>query len=106
MELLILIELDELDLVESRIKSFRKKHSAHLIEHNEKRILDFVNLISTYYSDKEVAHSELFVKKIDAILKINSQEEDIFAISFYAWLKSKTKSGKTYETCLEFINKV
>ena len=105
LEILLLIELDYIDLVESRLKSFRKKHSAHLIEHNEKRILDFVNLISTYSSDKEVAHSELFVKKIDAILKIDYQEEDIFAISFYAWLKSKTKPGKTYDTCLEFINK-
>ena len=94
-----------MDLVESRLKSFRKKHSAHLIEHDEKRILDYINLIAAYYHNKQSIHSDGFEKKLDAILDIDNKEEDIFAISFYAWLRSKMKSEDTYTTCLNYINK-
>ena len=104
LEILLLIELDYLDLVESRLKSFRKKHSTHLIEHNEKRILDFVKLIGTYYNNKEAIKSEAFAKELDHILNVEHEEEDIFAISFYAWLASKMKSENTYLTCLDYIN--
>jgi hypothetical protein len=104
LEILVLMELDYLELVESRLKSFRKKHSAHLIAHNEKRIIDFVNLLAIYYNDKQSIHSEGFEKKLNAILDIDNKEEDIFAISFYAWLMSKLKSRNTYTTCLEYIN--
>ena len=103
LEILLLIELDYIDLVESRLKSFRKKHSAHLIEHGEKRILDFVNLIALYYNNKQSIHSKEFEKKSNAVLKIDNNEEDIFAISFYAWLMAKTNSENTYTTCLEYM---
>ena len=104
LEILVLIELDYMDLVESRLKSFRKKHSAHLIEHNEKRILDFVKLISMYYTHKEAVKSEAFTKELDHIVNNRHKEEDIFAISFYAWLKAKINAENTYTTCLEYIN--
>ena len=105
LEILLFIELDYMDLVESRLKSFRKKHNAHLIDHDEKRIIDYVNLIAAYYHDKQSIHSDGFEKKLDAILDIENKEEDIFAISFYAWLKSKMKSEDTYTTCLNYIKK-
>lgn len=104
LEILLFIELDYMDLVESRLKSFRKKHSVHLVEHDEKRIIDFVNLIAAYYHDKESIHSDGFEKKLDAILNIDNKEEDIFAISFYAWLKAKIISKKTYDICIEYIS--
>ena len=106
LEILLLIELDYLDLVESRLKSFRKKHGSHLIEHGEKRILDYVNLIAIYYSDKKSIHSEGFEKRLDTILNIDNKEEDIFALSFYTWLKAKIKSKNTYTTCLEYIHNI
>ena len=106
LEILLLIELDYIDLVESRLKSFRKKHSTHLIQHDEKRIVDFVNLIAAYFQNKQIIHSDAFEKKLDTILNIDNKEEDIFAISFYAWLKSKMKPKDTYATCLDYINEI
>ena len=104
LEILLLIELDYIDLVESRLKSFRKKHSKHLLDHNEKRILDFVNLIGTYYNNRNVIQSRSFIKNLDNILEVNNKEEDIFALSFYAWLKAKIISKKTYDICIEYIS--
>ena len=103
LEILILIELDYVDLVESRLKSFRKKHHKHLIEHNEQRIIDFVLLISKYFFNKNIVHSDQFSKKLDGILNIKNEKEDIFVLSFYAWLASKISGSKTYDTCLEII---
>ncbi|MGB5322149.1 hypothetical protein [Lutimonas sp.] len=104
LEILVLMELDYMDLVESRLKSFRKKYSSHLIEHDEKKILDYVNLIAFYYNNQQSIHSKQFEKKLGTLLNIDSKEEDIFAISFYAWLISKVKSENTYSTCLEYLN--
>ena len=103
LELIILIELDELDLVESRLKSFRKKHRVRLIEYNESRVLEFVKLISIFYYKKQDIYSEEFKLKVDELLKIKSKEEDVFTLSFYAWLKSKLNNSELYATCLEYI---
>jgi len=103
-EILLLMELDHFDLVESRIKSFKKKHRYHLIAHKESRVLDFLNLSTTYYYKTENIHSTEFKDKVNALLKIKSKEEDVFTISFYAWLKSKIELTDIYKTCINLIN--
>ena len=103
-EILILIELNHFDLLESRFKSFKKKHRVHLIEHNEFRILNFLNLITVYYYKTEKIHSIEFMKKVDDLLNIKSNNEDVFTISFYAWLKSKIENTEIYKTCLDLID--
>ncbi len=47
-EILILIELDYVDLVESRLNSFKRKYNAHLQEHKEQVVLDFFKLITNF----------------------------------------------------------
>ena len=103
-EILILIELNHFDLLESRLKSFKKKHRVHLIEHNVFRILDFLNLITVYFYKTEKIHSKEFMKKVDDLLNIKSNNEDVFTISFYAWLKSKIENTEIYKTCLDLID--
>lgn len=105
LEILLLMELDYIDLVESRLRSFRKKYKDHLIEHKEERILQFVRLAQVYYNDKAIVHSPEFVIKLDEVLHPDKKDEDIFALSFYAWLKSKTQSESTYDTCLSLLGK-
>ena len=34
---------------------------------------------------------------------VTIREEDIFVISFYAWLKNKTEHGNLYQTTLQLI---
>lgn len=103
LEILLLIELDYIDLVESRLRSFRKKHRDHLIEHKEERILLFVSLAEAYYKNKSIVHTQEFILKLDEVLHPEKKDEDIFALSFYAWLKSKTRSTSTYDTCLSLL---
>jgi len=103
-EILLLIELNYIDLVESRINSFRKKHRLHLIEHNESIVLEFLNLASIYYYKTEDLQSEKFQTKVDLLLEKKRKEDDVFTLSFYAWLKARLDHTEIYKTCLSIIS--
>jgi len=105
-EIMLLIELDYLDLVGSRLNSFRKKHRTHLIEKKETRVLEFLKLVTIYYYKTEDIHSVAFKEKVDNLLKIKNKNEDVFVISFYAWIRSKIENSDLYRTCIDSINKI
>ena len=102
-EILLLIELNYIDLVESRINSFRKKHRLHLIEQGESIVLEFLNLVSIYYYKTEDLQSDKFKNKVGLLLEKKRKEEDVFTISFYAWLKAKLDYTEIYTTCLALM---
>lgn len=102
-EILLLIELDYMDLVESRLKSFKRKFYTHLQQHNEHIILDFLTLITSFYYKTENVYSETFKAKVDNLLSEKSKDTDVFTISFYAWIKAKIYKTEVYETCLDYI---
>ncbi len=108
-EILLHIELDHLELVNSRITSFRKKHNAYLKKNNETRTLEFLKVALTYYNDPKIIRDSKFLDRIQTSLKISSttnqsrQEEDIFEMSFYAWLKSKVEGTSLYNTTLTLM---
>ncbi|WP_378178173.1 hypothetical protein [Aquimarina sp. SS2-1] len=104
-EILLRIELDHIDLVESRIKSFRKKHSDYLKTNNEGRVLTFLSLTSNFYLNQDTINTKEFLNKIEQSLIQNSPEqEDIFAMSFYAWLKAWVLKSNLYQTTLEIVH--
>ncbi|RXP56173.1 hypothetical protein EC396_07830 [Lutibacter sp. HS1-25] len=103
-EILLLIELDYIDLATSRLNSFRKKHRTHLINHKESIVLNFIKLISIFFYKTEDVYADKFKDKVDALLKIKTIEEDIFTISFYAWIKAKINKTAVYKTSLAYIN--
>ncbi|MEW7290390.1 hypothetical protein [Aquimarina sp. 2304DJ70-9] len=104
-EILLHIELNNLDLVESRANSFRKKHGSYLKSNGETRVLEFLKLILEYYRKPEIITTSLFKEKIQNVLTTpNKEQEDIFEMSFYAWLKAKAHNTGLYETTLELVN--
>lgn len=102
-EILLLTELDYLDLVESRLISFRKKHSTHLKKHSEHRVLSFVGLVNAWYNDKAITQSGVYKEQVNQLLMRSSREEDIFVISFYSWLQAKIQGNDMYSTCLRYL---
>ncbi|GAA3519921.1 hypothetical protein GCM10022393_37670 [Aquimarina addita] len=104
-EILLYMELDHMDLVESRLKSFRKKHGTYLKNNNEHRVLDFLSLATKYYYNTHTLNTASFMEKILTSLEVNSPEqEDIFVMSFYAWLKARVLNANLYETTLQVVN--
>ncbi len=103
-EILLHIELDNLDLVESRVNSFRKKYGTYLKNHGEIRVLEFLKLILEYYRKPEIITTDIFRNKIQNSLTIPpAEQEDIFEMSFYAWLKSKAEETDLYTTTLALV---
>lgn len=101
-EILLLTELDKLDLVLNRLHQFKRKFSMKLQERGEDRVLTFVRLISRYYENpKQVIHQEFKNEVKNSFKWLGTEQEDIFVMSFYAWLKSKMESENLYKVTLE-----
>lgn len=102
-EIMLHIELCHVDLIESRVKSFRKKHSVYLKAHNEHRVLEFLTLAMHYYNANIIDPDKFMERMQKALVKTNSKHEDVFMISFYAWLKAKYLKLDVYEVTLELV---
>ncbi|WP_291870526.1 hypothetical protein [Maribacter sp.] len=106
-EILLLIELDQLDLVLLRIKSFRIKFKEKLHQIEESRVLTFLQLALLYYENPKQVFSEPFKEKVETSFDWNANEkEDIYVMSFYAWLKSKMENKGLYETTLQLVSNI
>lgn len=103
-EVLILIELDKLDLVLLRLNSFKRKFNKRLKEIGEERVLTFMGFVNNYYENPKMITSEKFKTKVEtSFVWIGAEREDIFVMSFYAWLKAKMEKKNLYETTLELV---
>lgn len=104
-EILLLIELDKLDLVLSRLNSFKRKFYPLLREVGETRVITFMKLVSYVYERPEAVTSETFKIRVENSFEwVGSQREDIFVMSFYAWLKAKMEQKDLYRTTLELVS--
>ena len=103
-EILLHIELGNIDLVESRLLSFKRNHFSYLKGINQQRVLIYLTLIEAYYKNPEKVTSIKFKDKVENSFEwIDKEREDIFVMSFYAWLKSKMENKNLYLTTLSLI---
>ena len=103
-EILLHIELQNIDLVESRLLSFKRNYYNFLKEINQQRAINYLNLVNEYYQAPEKVTSIDFKNKVELSFEwIGAQREDIFVMSFYAWLKSKMEKQPLYKTTLGLV---
>lgn len=106
MEILLHLELHHIDLFESRFLSFKRQYYPYLKSINEKRVITYLNLVQVYYKNPETITSKAFYDRVENSFEwIKAQQEDIFVMSFYAWLKSKMEQKPIYITTLNLIKK-
>ncbi len=104
-EILLHIDLGNINLADSRLLSFKRNHFKYLKSINQERVIRYVTLIENYYKNPETVISNEFRTTIDISFDwISPNKEDIFVMSFYAWLKSKTTNKNIYLTTLNLIN--
>ncbi|EDP72235.1 hypothetical protein FBALC1_14077 [Flavobacteriales bacterium ALC-1] len=103
-EILLYIELKEDDLLYSRLKSFKRRYTSYLKQIDQIRILAFLNFAEQYYIKPKSVATKEFKNKLEVSFQWTSViEEDIFVMSFYAWLKNKMEKRNLYETTLRLI---
>ncbi len=103
-EILLHIDLGNIDLVESRLLSFKRNHFNYLKSINQVRVITYLRLIENYYKTPEIVTSKKFKSTVENAFEwISTQKEDIFVMSFYAWLKSKMEKRPLYITTLNLV---
>ena len=105
LEILLQIDIGNIDIVDSRILSFRRNYFKHLKEIKQERVITYLKLVETYYKNPEIVTSDAFHKKVeDSFDWIERKKEDIFIMSFFAWLKAKMTKQDVYLVTLDLIN--
>lgn len=103
-ELLLLIELDKLDLVLSRLQSFKRRFAKRLRQANENRVIQFIKLIELYYESPQTVTTKDFRQRVEGTFTWRgAEQEDIFVMSFYAWLKAKMEGRELYDITLQLV---
>ena len=106
LELLILIELDYYDLVLSRIQRFKRIFFIRLKQLGEHRVIAFIQLVNTYHENpKEVTSIEFFDQVENSFEWVGAAQEDVFVMSFYAWLKAKMEGENIYDITLKLVGR-
>lgn len=103
-ELLLHIELGNVDVVESKFLSFKRQHFDYLKSVGQHRVIIFLDLVKAYYKHPETVTTETFKNTVEnAFDWKNPRQEDIFVMSFYAWLKSKMYKAPLYYTTIQLV---
>jgi len=105
-EILLHLELGNIDLMESRLLSFKRKYFPYLKSIQEERAITYLNLVEIYYKNPEQVTSKEFYNKVENSFEWTGvKREDIFVMSYYAWLKSKMEKKSLYQTTISLIDK-
>lgn len=105
-ELIYQFELQRTELAFDRILSMERIHKTHLEMPKYRRVAVFLALIKTIIHDPEIVQSNQFLQRVESSFDwIDKEKEDLQAMSYYAWLKSKMTNQKFYEVLHEILPK-
>ena len=102
MEILIQAQFFNIELAVSRLNSFRRRYKKYLLQTSEQRVLSFLKLVEKYLLKPDVVF-EIGYKKavLDQLEKMRNN--DIFTLSFIAWLMARWDKKTAYEVVLTLI---
>jgi len=104
MEIIMFYEMEHLDLVESKIRSMERRYADlfKVAAYDNARI--FLGLIKEFVYAGVDLDLEKFKEKIEASIEWRPKEqEDLQAMMFYAWLRSKVYHADYYTTILDVV---
>ena len=104
-EVITAIETGDIDYAESRMNSLIRRYGAYLKTQPKSHIIRFVKLVRYYCRYPEEVTREKFANKVDATIKWKpSEQEDLFLMTIFAWLKSKMQKKNLYKVVLELVS--
>lgn len=105
LEIILLIELQESTLLESRIQSLDRTYGQILKSGTTRNAYNFLRLIKKMVNKPHIVESDEFRLLVDkTIIWRPKEREDLFMMSFYAWLKAKMEKRNVYEVTLELVS--
>lgn len=100
--LIIYYELEFIELVQSHLRRFRRAYKSIIVA--EPRVKNFISVLSQLYKNPNVVGEERFRESVKTQFTTTAlEDEDIFMISFFAWIKAKLNRTPLYQTTLELL---
>lgn len=103
MEILIYTQFSDIELAMSRLTSFRRRYKKYLLKTSEERVLVFLRLVEKYLQRPDVVCEPGYRK---AVLNQLDQTEnnDIFSLSFIAWQITRWEKKTPYQVALTLMD--
>ena len=102
MEILVHAQFTNIDLAMSRINSFRRRYKKYLLKTSEERVLLYLKQVEKYLLKPDVifdrAYRETVLNQLNAV-----DNNDIFNLSFIAWIIARWEKKTAYEVVLTLI---
>jgi hypothetical protein len=101
-EVIVLYEYAKEDIALNLIRSMERYYSAFLSEPIYKRAGFFLNFIKRLIDKPDIVKQRSFIEAVDnANMAWPREKEDVQAITFFCWLKSKMIGKDYYEVLIE-----
>lgn len=98
-------ELGRPEIAYDRLVSLQRTHHVLIQTRKYERVGIFLKLVSEIINHPEQVHSPEFAQRVEhSFVWVDIKEEDIQAISYYAWLKSKMIKRDFYHVLLDLIH--
>ncbi|MGB1104417.1 MAG: hypothetical protein ACPG21_12440 [Crocinitomicaceae bacterium] len=97
-------ELGRTEIALDRIQSLKRIHGELFKTKKYSRVVVFLRLIKEVIKNPHEVQSAAYLEKVETSFEwIEKEKEDLQAMSYYAWLKSKMTKRDFYEVLLELI---
>jgi hypothetical protein len=99
MEILVQAQFANIELAMSRLSSFKRRYKKYLLTTSEDRVLLFLKLVEKYLLQPHIVSDASYK---NAVLHLLGEEgnQDIFTMSFIAWLIARWEKQTAYEVVL------
>ena len=88
----------------NRFENFKRKFAKKLQEEGEDRVVTFVSLVEKFYENPNLVKTKEFEQYVQRSFEfVGREQEDIFVMSFFAWLRSKMQNKDLYTVTLEIV---
>ena len=102
MEILVQAQFSNIELAMSRLNSFRRRYKKYLLKTSEERVLLFLRLVEKHLLKPDVAFDTAYRQTV-LNLPGKVENNDIFTLSFVAWLIARWEKKTAYKVVLTLI---
>lgn len=102
MEILVQAQFSNVELAMSRLNSFRRRYKKYLLKTSEERVLLFLSLVEKQLLKPDVVFETTYRKKVLDLLS-KAENNDIFTLSFIAWLIARWEKKTAYKVVLTLM---
>jgi hypothetical protein len=102
MEVLVQAQFGNIELAMSRLNSFRRRYKKYLLKTSEERVLLFLKLVEKHLLKPDVVFEPSYRKTV-LNLAASAENNDIFTLSFIAWLIARWEKKTAYHVVLTFM---